>query len=282
VDANVSVRGDGTMTDERTEVKNLNSFAHVEHALAYEIERQRALVAAGGGVATETLLWDTQRRRTRRMRGKEESRDYRYLVDPDLAPLRVAADRMAAIRAAMPELHGAMQARFAAAYDLPGHAIEALTAEPALAEYFEAVAARVPARAASSWILTDVLGWLNRHGSRVENMPVRASALVELITLVEQGKLSRSAARRVFDGMARAGGSVREIVAAEALGQVSDSTRIAEWVEQTIAAFPDEVERYRAGRKNVMSFLIGQVMKLSGGSADPRRSGDLLRDRLDR
>jgi aspartyl-tRNA(Asn)/glutamyl-tRNA(Gln) amidotransferase subunit B len=182
----------------------------------------------------------------------------------------------------MPELPAATEARFAAAYDLPRYDIDVLTAEPALAKYFEAVAAQVAAKTASSWIMTEVLGWLNRHGSRVENIPVGAAALAELITLVDEGSLSRTAARRVFELMAQSGRAARDIVAAYGLSQVSDETQLADWVDATLAAFPDEVARYRAGGTKVMTYLIGQIMKLSGGIADPRRSADLLRERLER
>jgi aspartyl-tRNA(Asn)/glutamyl-tRNA(Gln) amidotransferase subunit B len=283
VDANVSVQGAAESSSAtRTELKNLNSFAHVERALTFEIERQEGVIAAGATVEPETLLWDEERGRTQRMRAKEESRDYRYLAEPDLPVLHVTAARIARIRAGTPELPAVTEARFAAAYDLPRYDIQVLTAEPALAAYFEAVAARAPAKAASNWVMTEVLGWLNRHGSRVEDMPVGAAALAELVMLVEQGSLSRPAARRVFAMMVETGLPAHEIVAAHGLAQVRDERTLAAWVEQTIAAFPDEVARYHAGRTKVMTFLIGQVMQLSGGTADPRRSADLMKERLDR
>lgn len=282
VDANVSVRARGSSEQgARTELKNLNSFAHVERALAYEIARHVQVLEAGGTVEPATLLWDQERGRTVHMRIKEDSGDYRYHVDPDLPALRIPRARVEAIRAGMPELPAAKQARFAAAYDLPPYDIEVLTAEPALAGYFEdVVGAGADAKSASSWIMTDVLGWLNRHGSRVEQMPVAAAALAELIVLVDRGAVSRAAARHALEVMATTGQSAQEVVREHRLARVTDEERLVAWVEQTLAAYPDEVADYRAGRTKVLKFLIGQVMKISGGTADPRRSADLLRERL--
>ena len=280
VDANVSLRE--AVGGARTEIKNLNSFAHVERAVAFEIERQQHVVTAGEEVVPETRHWDEKRERTERMRGKEESRDYRYHPDPDLPAITVEPARLDVIRAEMPELPAAKAARFAAAYDLPRYDIEVLTADPALAQYFEDVAAGADAKSASNWVMTDVLGWLNRHGSRVDSIPVPAPSLAELIGLVEQGILSRTAAGRVFTEMAETGDPAASVVARLKLSQVSDDDRILEWVLRTAAAFPEEVARYRAGETKVLTFLMGQIMKLSGGTADPRRSSDLLRERLER
>jgi aspartyl-tRNA(Asn)/glutamyl-tRNA(Gln) amidotransferase subunit B len=282
VDANVSIRPSGSRVDgARTEVKNLNSFAHVERALSAEIERQVAGAAAGRSIDAGTLLWDAARGRTRRMRAKEASRDYRYHHEPDVPTLRISAERIAGIRERMPELPVSREARYAATWALPAYDIEVLTADPALAGYFEAVAARVDAKQASNWIMTEVLGWVNRHGSRIEDMPVGPAALAELIGLVGQNALSRVAARRVFELMADTGGTARDIAEEYGLTQVSDDASINEWLDRTLAAFPDEVARYRAGEARVMTFLIGQLMKMSAGTADPRRAAELLRARLE-
>ena len=282
VDVNVSVPDVRGRPGEPVEIKNLNSFAHVESALEHEIARQRALVDAGGTVERETRLWDPVSRTTRRLRGKEASRHYRYLPEPDVPSLVLGAVYLRAIGAAMPELPAAKAARFVAAYDLPAHDAEVLTADRALAEYFEAVAHEVDAKAASSWIMTDVLGWLNRRGLRVQSLPVAPQDLADLIRLVLDGAVSRRAARQVLEAMAETGTPARMIIAAQGLEQVSDDGRIAAWIEQVLAAHPDEAAAYRAGRTKVMSYLIGQVLELSGGAADPRRSGELLRRSLER
>ena len=282
VDANVSVSAPGGAASVvRTELKNLNSFAHVQHALEYEIDRQTRILNEGGRVEPETLLWDADAGRTRRMRTKESGSDYRYHPDPDLPPLTLTDAWVTDLRRNMPELPAAKAARFAAAYDLPPEDIEVLTAEPALASYFEAVARHTDAKAAAGWIMTDVLGWLHRHDSRIEGVPVNAEALADLIRLVEQGRVSRQAARRAFTIMAETGRPAAEVVAGHGLTQVRDESRIVEWVDRTLAAFPEEVASYRAGRTRIMAFLVGQIMKLSGGTADPQRSAALLRERLE-
>src|SRR5690606_36435463 len=188
VDANVSLAPDAR----RTELKNLNSFAHVERALAAELERQRAIASSGGRVAAEKLTWDAETGSLRVLRRKESREEYRYLRDPDLPHGHVSSNDVAPIRAGLPELPAARAARLAAAYDLPGYDIEVLTAERALADYFEAVAARVPAKAAGDWIRTEVLRWCNLHGSGVDSVPVSARDLVDLIDRVARGVVSRT------------------------------------------------------------------------------------------
>lgn len=283
VDANVSVNAPGRAAAAvRTELKNLNSFAHVQHALEYEIDRQTRILEEGGTVEPETLLWDVSAGRTRRTRGKESDSDYRFHPDPDVPPLTITDAWVAEVRRNMPELPAAKAARFAAAYDLPPEDIEVLTAEPALASYFEAVAQRADAKAAAGWVMTEVLGWLHRHDSRIEGVSVDAEALADLIRLVEQGRVSRQAARRAFSIMAESGRPAAEVVAEHGLTQVRDESRIAEWVDRTLAGFPEEVASYRAGRTRIMAFFVGQIMKLSGGTADPQRSTALLRERLER
>lgn len=281
IDANVSLPSvGGARHAAATEVKNLNSFAHLEHAVAHEIARQTSIVAGGGAVVPETRLWDASSSRTRRMRPKEGGHDYRYFADPDIPPLHIDVRTIDRIRAALPELPAQKEARFAAAYDLPDQDIEALTADPAIADYFEAVAAAADPRAAAGWILGDVLGWLNRHGSSVEHVPVGAASLAELIGLVAGRVVSRTAARRVFTIMADTGAAAADVVAAHGLTQIEDERRLEAWVEQVIEGFPDEVARCRAGETRLMTFLMGMAMKTSGGTADPQRLMDLLRRRV--
>lgn len=281
IDANVSLGRAGDVTHgAQTEVKNLNSFAHLEQAVAAEIEWQTSVLAAGESVVPETRLWDAALSKTRRMRVKEAASDYRYFADPDLHPLHIDVRTIDRTRAALPELPAQKEARFAAAYDLPDRDIEVLSADPALADYFEGVAAAADARKAAGWILTDVLGWLNRHGSRVEDMPVGASALADLIELVERGVVSRTSARKAFALMAETGAPAAEVVAVHGLAQVHDEYRLEAWVEQVIDRYPDEAARCGAGETKLMTFLIGEAMKMSGGAAEPRRLSDLLRRRL--
>ncbi|HEX6307937.1 MAG TPA: Asp-tRNA(Asn)/Glu-tRNA(Gln) amidotransferase subunit GatB [Longimicrobiales bacterium] len=281
VDANVSLRGHGGEADARAELKNLNSFAHLEHALVAQLERQRTALSAGASIEPETLAWDAARGVLQRLRRKERRSEYRYQPDPDLPPIAVDAERITRIRNALPELPQAKQRRFAAAYDLPRYDIDVLTSDAALADYFEAVAVHVRPKAAGNWIMTEVLGWLNRHASRVQDLPVPPERLARLIGMVERGRVSRPAARRVFAEMAETGCTPEDVVAAQGLEQISDPDRIAALIDRAIAGYPDEVSRYHAGEAKVMQFLMGQVMQSSGGRADPRVTSELLRARLE-
>jgi aspartyl-tRNA(Asn)/glutamyl-tRNA(Gln) amidotransferase subunit B len=283
VDANISIRPVGSdRLGTKTELKNMNSFANLERALEHEIDRQVAIVRGGGRVTQESLLWDAGQGRVRSMRSKEESHDYRYCPDPDLPPVRLAPDQIDRIAARLPELPAAREARFAAVYGLPRYDCEVLTADARIADYFEDVARNVPdSKAASNWVMTDVLGWLNQRGLGVADVPVSAPALAELVSHVLAGTVSNTAGRRVFQLMAETGRGARDLIAEHGLAQERDDTRLEAWVDTVAAGFPAEVERYRSGEKKVLGFLMGQLMKESEGRADPRRASELLRARLD-
>ncbi|MGH7502775.1 MAG: Asp-tRNA(Asn)/Glu-tRNA(Gln) amidotransferase subunit GatB [Longimicrobiales bacterium] len=282
VDANVSVRPLGaTSLGTRTEIKNMNSFANVERALAFEIDRQNQRRTEGRDVVHQTLLWDANRNEVRPMRSKEESHDYRYFPEPDLQPLVIARDRIEAARAALPELPAIREARFRTAWGLPAYDAGVLTASRSTADYFEETATVAgDAKAAGNWIMTDVLAWLNQHGLGIDAFPVAAHRLAGLVRLAADGTVSSSAARAVFARMTE--GDARSpdaIVYAEGLAQVRDEDAIARWVGEVIAAHAGEFERLRAGEERILAFLMGQVMKRSNGKADPRRATELLRER---
>ncbi|HWV57014.1 MAG TPA: Asp-tRNA(Asn)/Glu-tRNA(Gln) amidotransferase subunit GatB [Longimicrobiales bacterium] len=282
VDANVSVRPAGsTALGTKTEVKNMNSFANVERALAFEIERQVALVASGQSVTHETLLWDEARGEARTMRSKEESHDYRYFPDPDLPPLVVARADIEAIRANLPELPTARRRRFQEEYRLPEYDAEVLTATRPVADYFEAVAGACgDAKAASNWVMTDVLGWLNQRQVGIDAFPVTAGDLASLIRLVADGTLSSTLARRVFTRMTETGRAPADIVEEEGLAQIRDTSQIEAWAADVIARHPQEAERYRAGEEKLIGFFMGQLMKMSRGKADPKQATEVLRSQL--
>jgi aspartyl-tRNA(Asn)/glutamyl-tRNA(Gln) amidotransferase subunit B len=283
VDANVSIRPPGTTAlGTKTELKNMNSFSSVERGLEFEIHRQQRLVSAGGRVTQETLLWDASAGEARSMRSKEESHDYRYFPEPDLPPLSVSASLIARIAAELPELPAAKEERLQESYGLPAYDAAVLAADPALADWFEAVAQRAgDGKAASNWVMVDVLGWLNQRGLGIGQAPVTPDALAALIRMVVRGTISNTAGRRVFQLMTETGRSAAELVAEHGLAQVSDDGQLQEWVESVIARFPDEVGRYRAGEARLLGFLMGQLMKQSGGRADPKRASDLMRRKLD-
>ncbi|HUF11752.1 MAG TPA: Asp-tRNA(Asn)/Glu-tRNA(Gln) amidotransferase subunit GatB [Longimicrobiales bacterium] len=282
VDANVSVRPRGSATlGTKTEVKNMNSFANVERAIGFEIERQSGIVASGRPVLHETLLWDAGRGVARTMRSKEESHDYRYFEEPDLPPLVLGAGWIRAVEETLPELPQRRERRFREEYGLPEYDAGVLTAERDVADYFEATArAAVDAKAASNWIMTEVLSWANEHEKPVAEVPVTPVALGDLIRLIAEGTLSSTAAKKVFAGMVETGRSAREIVEAEGLAQVSDADRLERWIDEVLAANPDEARRYAEGEAKLVGFFMGQIMKQSGGKADPERVSQILKARL--
>jgi len=281
-DANVSVRPVGQRAfGTKTEVKNVNSFRYVQKALEYEIDRQIDLLERGGRVVQETRLWDSASGRTSSMRTKEEAHDYRYFPEPDLPPLMVDAGRLDAVRATMPELPEARRRRFVAAYGLPEYDAGVLTQSPALADYFErvAVAAGNP-KAASNWVMGELLRVLNERGAGIEGVPLPPAALAGLIRLVDAGTVSSSIAKDVFARMYESGRSAEAIVAAEGLAQIDDETALLAIVRDVVAKHQDAVAQYRAGKQATFGFLVGQVMKGSGGKANPKLANQLLRREL--
>ena len=282
VDANVSLRPQGsTQLGTKTELKNMNSFANTERALEYEIERQRALLEQGLKIEQQTLLWDVARNEARPMRSKEESHDYRYFPDPDLPPLVLGKDYIERTRNGLPELPQAKAARFIGEYALPEYDAEVLTAERDVADYFEATArAAGDAKAASNWIMTQLLSAMNARGCNINELGVTPQMLASLIKLVKAGTVSTTAARKVFAAMLETGRSPEQLVDELGVAQVGDDAQLRAWVQEAVAAFPDVVARYRAGDEKVFGFLMGEVMKKSRGKANPGRASEMLRELL--
>jgi aspartyl-tRNA(Asn)/glutamyl-tRNA(Gln) amidotransferase subunit B len=283
-DANVSVRAAGeTKLGTKAEVKNLNSFRYVRQALEYEIERQIALVESGRPVVQETRLWDQATSRTVSMRSKEEAHDYRYFPEPDLPPVEMAAERVEAIVASLPELPAARRARFVERLGLPEYDANELTRSRGLADYFEdVVAAGAAPKAASNWLMGELTRKSHEAGVGVDQAPVSAPSLAELIGLVDRGTINSTTAKDVFEKMWSTGRSATAIVDSEGLAQVSDEVTIAPIVDQVLAKQSDTVKQYRAGQTKVLGFLVGQVMKATGGKASPKLVNELVRRALDR
>ena len=281
-DANVSVRPAGRETfGTKAEVKNLNSFRYLEKALEYEIDRQVDLLESGGRVMQETRLWDSAAGRTLSMRSKEEAHDYRYFPEPDLPPLVVDEARIGGVRQTMPELPDARRQRFVAAYGLPAYDAGVLTASAGLADYFEKVAAASGnAKAASNWVMGELLRTMKDRGVDIAQVPLRPDALAGLIALVEKGTVSNAIAKEVFAKMYDTGRSGDDIVAAEGLAQNSDEGALLAIVRDVIASNADAAAQYRAGQQKTFGFLVGQVMKGSGGKANPKLASELLRREL--
>jgi aspartyl-tRNA(Asn)/glutamyl-tRNA(Gln) amidotransferase subunit B len=281
-DANVSVRPAGQERfGTKAEVKNVNSFRYLEKALEYEIERQIALIEGGGRVVQETRLWDSAAGRTVSMRSKEEAHDYRYFPEPDLPPLVVNDARIAAVRETMPELPEARRQRFVTAYGLPPYDAGVLTSSAELGNYFEEVAtASGNPKAASNWVMGELLRTMKERGVSIDQVPLAPAALAGLIALVEKGTISSSIAKDVFAKMYDTGRSADAIVAADGLAQNSDEGALLAIVRDVIARNAEAAAQFRAGKSQTFGFLVGQVMKGSGGKANPRLANELLRREL--
>jgi len=279
VDANVSVRPVGQPElGTKTEVKNINSFAYVEKALTVERDRQIALLEAGGRVEQQTLLYDAKTNGVRPQRAKEESHDYRYFPDPDLPPVVLREEFIAEQQALLPELPATKRERFVEKYALSATDAAVLTADRAVADYYEAVVhAGAESKAAANWVMTEVLADAKDHG---DGLRVPPGALANLIGLVRGGTLSNQAAKRVFGEVAEHGGEPRNVAEALGLIQVADTGVVASWVSEVLVAHPAEVARYRNGETKLLQFLLGQVMKVSRGKADPKLVQRVLEEKL--
>jgi aspartyl-tRNA(Asn)/glutamyl-tRNA(Gln) amidotransferase subunit B len=282
-DANVSVRRRGeSKFGTKAEVKNVNSFRYVEKAIDYEIGRQIDLIESGGTVVQETRLWDSAAGRTHSMRSKEEAHDYRYFPEPDLPPLVVDEARVARVRATMPELPDARRQRFVAQYAIPEYDAGVLTASAGLADYFEAVAAAAGnAKAASNWVMGELLRMMKERGQEIGEQPLQPERLAGLIRVIDKGTISNSVGKDVFAKMYDSGRTADEIVAADGLAQIGDESALLEIIGGVIAAHPDAVAQYRTGKMQTFGFLVGQVMKGSKGKANPKLASELLKRQLE-
>jgi aspartyl-tRNA(Asn)/glutamyl-tRNA(Gln) amidotransferase subunit B len=278
-DANVSVRPRGAKEfGTKVEVKNLNSFKFLQKALEYEIERHIGVIESGGRIMQETRLWNQNAGHTVGMRSKEKAHDYRYFPEPDLLPVHVSPAWREEIRRHLPELPDAKRARFVSAYGITAYDAEVLTATRALADYFEAVVkAGAAAKTAANWIQTELLRRLNDSGKEIDASPVSPAALTELLKLVESGQITGAIGKKVFATMFETGRRAGEIVAAEGLAQISDTSAIETAAREVIAKNPDNVAKYKAGNEGVFKFFVGQVMRATKGQANPQAVNDILR-----
>jgi aspartyl-tRNA(Asn)/glutamyl-tRNA(Gln) amidotransferase subunit B len=282
-DANISLKPAGaTELGTKVEVKNMNSFRNVQHALEHEIKRQHKALEAGERIVQETRLWDPDKGHTVSMRSKEFAHDYRYFPEPDLPPLNVESHWIEEVRATLPELPAARRARFMQAHALNAYDADLLTGSRALADYFEAtVAGCGKPKAAANWILNELLRELPGDDERaVAACPIPPGNLASLITLIEDGTTSGRIAKDVFEKMYRSGEDARTIISREGLTQVADVGVLAAKVDEVLSSHPKVVEDYSAGKKAALGFLIGQVMKSTGGKANPALVNRLLIEKL--
>jgi aspartyl-tRNA(Asn)/glutamyl-tRNA(Gln) amidotransferase subunit B len=281
-DANVSLRSRGVREyGTKVEIKNMNSFRNVQRALEYEVIRQAKALDVGEKLVQETRLWDANRGVTRAMRSKEFAHDYRYFPEPDLVPLATSREWIEAIRLTLPELPDTRMHRFVVEYGIPEYDAGVLTSSRALADYYEACIERyAKPKVMSNWIMVELLRALNQDGIEVEQSRVTPENLAELLTLVDDGTISSSIAKTVFDSMYETGKSARDIVREKGLRQISDENALAAAINQILANNPKEVDEFRAGREKLLSFFMGQVMKATQGKANPQAVNKLLREKL--
>ncbi len=282
-DANVSVRprgSDGFGT--RTEIKNVNSFRFVERAIQFEIDRQIDLLEGGGEVVQETRLYDAAKGETRPMRSKEEAMDYRYFPDPDLLPLVIESRWLEELRATLPELPDAKRERFMYEYGLSAYEATVLTATRELADFYEAVERESggETRLAANWVMGEFSAALNSDNLEVTTTPVNASMLGGLIRRIADETISGKIAKQVFEAMWRGEGDADSIIERRGLRQITDSGELERAIDQVLAANPEQVEQYRNGKEKLLGFFVGQVMKATGGKANPARLNQLLKERL--
>jgi aspartyl-tRNA(Asn)/glutamyl-tRNA(Gln) amidotransferase subunit B len=281
-DANISLRPKGQKTlGVKTELKNMNSFRNVQRALDYEIRRQTALLDQGDRIIQETRLWDAARGVTSSMRGKEEAHDYRYFPDPDLVPIVVNPEWIAAVQAGLPELPDSKKERFIREYGIPEYDAEVLTSSKPLANYYEAcLQVYEKPKIVSNWILSELLRELKRDEREIEECPVPAPNLAQMLKLIDEGLISGKIAKSVFEEMYRTGKMAEEVVKEKGWVQVTDTSAIEKAIEEILAKYPKEVEEYKKGKEKLFGFFVGQVMKATQGKANPQLVNELLKKKL--
>jgi len=281
-DANISIRPVGeSKLGTKVEIKNLNSFRFVEKAIAYEIQRQQAVVEQGDEIVQETRLWDEQKGQTRSMRSKEYAEDYRYFPDPDLLPVVVDQRWIDRIEESLPELPANVLNRFCNDYGLDEEQAQQLSEEKIVALYFDqALAEHNNPGTISNWITTELFGHLNRQGLAFEDCPISPQNIASLVRLIDEKVISGKIAKSVFSEMCESGMSPDHIVKEQGLKQITDSGQIESIIDAIIAAHADQVEEFRSGKEKVFGFFVGQVMKQSQGKANPGMVNEILRKKL--
>jgi aspartyl-tRNA(Asn)/glutamyl-tRNA(Gln) amidotransferase subunit B len=283
-DVNVSVRRPGDPLGIRCEIKNVNSIRFVGMAVDCEARRQIGVIEDGGAIEQETRLYDPARNETRPMRTKEEAHDYRYFPDPDLLPLELTADYVEGLARGLPELPDQKRARFMSEFGLPGYDVGVLVAERENADFFEAVVRRPDGTArdpklAANWVINELFGRLNKEGRDIGTSPVPAAALGAILDLMAESAISGKIAKDLFEIVWTEGGEPRAIVEARGMRQVTDVAAIEKVIDEIVAKNPDKVEQARQ-KLALIGWFVGQVMKASGGKANPQTVNDLLKTKL--
>ena len=281
-DVNVSIRPVGeTELGTRTEIKNINSFRFVEKAIISEVQRQQEILEDGGRIIQETRRYNADKDETTSMRSKEVANDYRYFPEPDLLPVVIDDEYIAAVKAQLPELPDAKRSRFAEEYALSEYDAGVLVSSRELAEYYEIVASQSDdAKLAANWVSQDLLGLLNKNNWELADSPIQAERLAMLITRIKDKTISGKIAKAVFETMLEDESDVDTIIEHKGLKQVTDSGEIEKFVDEVISNNPDQVQQYKDGKQQVIGFLVGQCMQLSKGKANPAQVNELLREKM--
>jgi aspartyl-tRNA(Asn)/glutamyl-tRNA(Gln) amidotransferase subunit B len=281
-DVNISVRPVGTSEfGTKVEIKNMNSFNAIQRAIEYEIDRQIAAIEAGERIVQETRLWEEASQRTISMRSKEGSSDYRYFPEPDLPPIEVSANQLQEWKAALPELPAQKRYRYETQLGLSPYDVRVLTDDKLVAEYFEAtVGAGADSKQAANWIMGDITAYLKAQKLSINELAFKPANLAELISLIDTGTISGKIAKEILPELLVKGGSAKQLIEAKGLSQISDTSAIEKIIDEVLAANPKELEQYRAGKTKLQGFFVGQVMKQTGGRADPKLTNQLLMQKL--
>ena len=280
-DVNISVRKEGDELGTRCEIKNLNSFKHINAAINFEVDRQIKVIEGGDKIKQETRLYDVTLDKTRSMRSKEDAHDYRYFPDPDLLPLKLNQNWIDDLKKDLPELPDEKKARFVEQYKISDYDAEVLTSDRLTSEYFEKVAKNRNAKLAVSWVASELFAILNKLNLTIEKSPVNSDQLGELIDEIENGIISNRAAKEVFEEMCESSKSVKEIINDKGLVQISDTTEIEKFIDQVLIENPDNVQKYKEGKTKLLGFFIGEVMKATKGKANPGLLNQIVKKKLD-
>ena len=281
-DVNISVRPVGQEKfGTKVEIKNMNSFSAIQKAIDYEIDRQIEAVENGDPIYQETRLWDEGSQRTKSMRMKEGSSDYRYFPEPDLPPIEVSSEQLEGWKAELPELPVSKRNRYQSDFGLSAYDTRILTDDRTLAEYFEtAIASGGDAKQITNWLIGDIAAYLKNNNQTIGDIALKPEILAELVGLIDKGTISGKIAKEILPELLTEGGSAKELVEKKGLIQISDTGEIEKIIDEVIAAHPDELAKFRAGKTKLRGFFVGQVMKQTGGRADPKLTNQLLGKKL--
>ena len=280
-DVNVSVNKDGEELGTRCEIKNLNSFKHISSAIIYESKRQIKLIDSGKRVDQETRLYDINSGETRSMRSKEDAHDYRYFPDPDLLPLILEKEWIENIKKNIPELPDEKKARFVKEYSLSNYDAEVIVSDKTTSEYYETVVKGRTPKLATTWVTGELFSVLNKKNISIQDSPVSADMMGELLDNIESGKISNRLAKDIFEDMCETGKDPNLIIEEKGLSQISDEGEIEKLVDEVLNNNPENIEKYKNGKTKLLGFFVGEVMKLSKGKANPGTLNKLLKKKLD-